>query len=115
MHQHSKKSFDFFFFAKLLILSFIFCLPKVEVKDDLLKSTYQFQKGDKEALLLINHSHLETKVVKKSSFIQDLYLNTETKPFFFSYSYDFKTLHFKDLKTTLFSVSLKARAPPIYS
>ena len=105
--------YQILFYLKLIVLSFIFCLPKAEMGSLERPNFYKIDKTETSALLIVNHSQIETKVVKKSGHHLDFILPDFTAPLFYSLEKESFDRFIKVSSNDQYISHLKARAPPV--
>lgn len=74
---------------------------------------YKIDKAETSALLIVNHSQIETKVVKKSGHHLDFILPDFTAPIFYSLKKENFDRFIKVSSNDQYISHLKARAPPV--
>lgn len=113
MQSISSINFRSLILLKLLTLSFIFCVPKFQLGDDL--SLEQFRKTQTHTVLIAHSSIADNKQIKKNFFDQAFWIPTYSAVFLTTVAND-SISNDLILKVSLTSLStLKARAPPIHS
>lgn len=74
---------------------------------------YKIDKAETSALLIVNHSQIETKVAKKSGQHLDFILPDFTTPLFYSLEKESLNRFIKVSSNDQYISHLKARAPPV--
>lgn len=113
--RSSKKSYQILVYLKLLALCFIFCLPRVEASTLPSSQVSKFQNHEASWAILVNHSTLENKAVKKTALFNDFLLPENVVHTIFSLGHASVAQENSIQLTSHFSLHLKARAPPLLS
>lgn len=110
------KKYNILPIIKLVLISLIFCLPKVPLESRSTTQVFSNLSSLKTyTFLLPSNGHFEHKVLKKISLIESFKLTTKLSLRIFSYLLDHSLPSYTFIKISYFISSSLARGPPALS